>query len=198
MLRTKCGKEIFSENIKLMQMELSIARKSGNDGFIYRIKTTPLQNAIMLASIIGSLLAIYDADMRNSKKTVQILRARLKKFMFSRSRSNKREFLLAAKYSDFVWQSWINFFAEKKPTIEVVTTIGFLYSQYDVQLNRYANINDKQIEAFANGVEDKLSLSLEQKSYEVADFLLDELAKFTGIKRKDLGSLVPRFNEEAA
>ena len=43
--------------------------------------------------------------------------------------------------------------------------------------------NDKQIEAFAQNVSENVTLELEQNSYEVSDYILNELAVFTGVQR---------------
>lgn len=146
--------------------------------------TTPLQNAIMLSSIIGSILSSYDPKVaRDRAKPIQILRARFKKFMFVRSRSNQKEFLEAIKYADTAWRNSINYFAEQKLKIEAISTIVRLYDLYEEPLTKYANVRAKQIEAYAAGVTDETTLEHETNSYEVADYITEQLAIFSGARR---------------
>ena len=147
-------------------------------------KTTSLQNAIMLATIIGSIMSNYDpAKQYDRKKPILVLRARLKKFMYQRSRSNQQEFLKAVMCADAAWRNAVNYFAEQKLAIETVSTIVRLYDLYAEPLSKFANIHDKQIEAFATNMSENATLELEQNSYEVSDYILNELAVFTGIQR---------------
>lgn len=188
-LKTKNKKEIYLEDIGALQSKLTVLRREGDDGFIFKIKTNQTQNAIMLASIMGTLLSAYDRGSRVPRKAVQTLRARLKKFMYSRSRRDKKKFLSAIKYSDIAWQGMISHFAKQKLETEVISTIICLYSLYAEQLSRYANVNEKQIDALVVGVVNNIAGSTEKNSYEVANFLLDEIGKFTGIKPKKLDLL---------
>ena len=55
-------------------------------------------------------------------------------------------------------------------------------------MSKYANIHEKQIEAFSRDMEKEITLKIEMDSYEVADFLLDELSKFSGVQRIKLKS----------
>ncbi|MCX6076040.1 MAG: hypothetical protein NTW78_04045 [Campylobacterales bacterium] len=146
--------------------------------------TTPLQNAMMLSSIIGSIMANYDPTKAKERlRPITELKARLKKFMWTRSRSNKNEFFEAIQFADRAWQKSINHFADKKLSIEAISTIVRLYDLYEEPLTKYANIRSKQIEAFARGVTDATSLQHEMNSYEVADYIIEQLSVFTGIKR---------------
>ena len=78
-------------------------------------KTSPLQNAIMISSIIGSILSGYDNLVaKERKRPILVLRARIKKFMFVRSRSNTKVFLEAIKCADTAWQTSMTHFAKNK------------------------------------------------------------------------------------
>ena len=112
--------------------------------------------------------------------------APLKKFMYARSRSNKREFLKAVSYADKAWQISIGHFVKHKLTIEAVATTINIYSLYSEVVSKYANVREKQVTAFARGMEEDIPLEIEQNSYLVTDFLLDEIAKFTGVQRRKL------------
>ena len=149
--------------------------------------TTPLHNAIIITSIIRSLLSSYDAkDRKENIKPIQILRQRCKKFMTSRSRTNYKVFLESVKIGDAVWQDTINHFASKNLKIEVTSTVIRLYDLYEAELSKYASIHSKQIEALAIHQTDVTSKDIEHTSYEVADYLLEKLGAFTGKKRRKL------------
>ena len=159
------------------------------------MNTTPLQHAIIISSIIGSIMSHYDPALAADRKNpINEIRRRIKKYMFTRSRSNKKEFLEAVKYSDIVWRTSVNHFAKHNIKIDAVSTVIRLYDLYAHPLSRYANINEKQMEAYAykSMLDDN---DIEQSSYEVSDFILDQLATYTGIKRKKLNLLQRVKNE---
>jgi hypothetical protein len=138
----------------------------------------------MLSSIIGSLLSNYDNSLaKERKKPILVLRARIKKLMFARSRSNNKEFLEALKCADSAWRSSMSYFVKDKLQIDAVATVVKLHNLYEEPLSKYANINEKQIEAFARDMEKEITLKIEMDSYRVAEYLLDELSKFSGIER---------------
>ncbi|MDD3450951.1 hypothetical protein [Sulfurimonas sp.] len=198
-LKTKSGKKIYFEKIKNLQLVLTAMRKFGDDGFIYKIKTSPIQNTIIAASIMGNLLSFYDHRVKFERtKSVELLRSRVRKFLAIKSRTNKNEYLKALSYSNFAWQKMIDVFVKNKTPIELATAVMRVYGLYSEQLNKYANINEKQMDAFALGMIGEITLEIEQSSYVVVDFLLDELSKFTGVKRKKLRPVAQNYEKKAA
>lgn len=198
-LKTKSGKKIYFEKIKNLQLVLSAMRKIGDDGFIYKIKTSPIQNAIIAASIMGNLLSFYDHRIKQERtKSSELLRSRVRKFLATKSKTNKNEFLKALSYSNFAWQKMIDVFVKNKTPIELATAVMRVYGLYSEQLNKYANINEKHMDSFASEMIGEITLEIEQSSYVVVDFLLDELAKFTGVKRKILRPFTPNYEKKAA
>jgi hypothetical protein len=152
------------------------------------MKTTPLQNAIIVASIIGSIMAHYDPRLAaDRKKPIDTIRKRVKKFLFRRSRISAKEFIECCAIADEAWQETVNHFVEKKISIDAVSTVIRLYWLYADALSKYANINDKQMEAYAYG--GNINQEIEHASYEVSDYILDKLAHTTGIHRKKLNLL---------
>ena len=107
--------------------------------------------------------------------------------MFTRSRTNKAEFLEAIRVSDAVWREALHHFEERKLTIDAVSTIVNLYNLYEQPLSKFANLHSKQIEAYSYNPH--ASLEIEQQSNEVSDYILDKLSDFTGIKRRALNLL---------
>lgn len=140
---------------------------------------TELQKAIIISSMIGSILANYDPRKKAERgKGLVILRKRLKKMMMQRSKSNRKEFIEAIQVGDKVWRDAVNHFSDKNISIEAVSITIRLYHLYSTQLQRFANIGDRQIDAFAmggNGTEGH-----EKNSFIVADYILKALAPFTG------------------
>ena len=143
----------------------------------------------MLSSIIGSIMSNYDTKLADErKKPIDTIRKRIKKFMFQRSRKNEKEFLAAVKCADVVWRASVNHFAEHKIKIDAVSTVIRLYDLYADVLSRYVNLHEKQMEAYAYKAELN-DTSIEHSSYEVSDYILDELSNYTGVKRKKLNLL---------
>jgi len=152
--------------------------------------TTPLHNAIILSSILGSLLSEYDVkNPKENIKPIQILRKRLRKFMSSRGRTNYKIFLESVKIGDEVWKKSVDHFASKNMKLEVISTFVRLYDLYEDELSRFASIHNKQVEAFAIHQTSSLSKEIEHSSYDVADYMLNELSVFTGKKRRKLNLL---------
>jgi len=148
--------------------------------------TTPLQEAIILSSIIGSLMSNYDPKLASERlKPIEVIRARIKKFMYQRARTNAKEFREALIYADRAWQKSIDHFAEHNYKIESVSTIIRLYDLYSKPLSRFVNLHEKQMEAFSMHQSKDVTVEIEQQSYEVSDFMLSELAVFTGVERVD-------------
>jgi hypothetical protein len=146
----------------------------------------PLQIAVVIASLMGTVLSIYDNSVASDrKKSILILRARIKKFMYSRSRSNSKEFLEASAIADLIWQDTINFYKGEKTAVDVVSVCMVIYDLYEDVLSHYANINSKQMGAFCRGIEfeDLMTLELESKSYQMGYFILDKFEKYSGIGR---------------
>ena len=152
---------------------------------------TDLQRAIIMGSIIGSLMSAYDpTKARERKKPISIIRARIKRAMFKRSRSNKKEFTEAIKVANEAWKTSVTHFLDDKITIETIATVMRLYDLYSVPLSRFFDLHEKQIQDFANGQDDFV---FEEKSFEVADYIIDVLADETGIKREHKLSLRHRM-----
>jgi len=150
-------------------------------------KTTPLQNAIMISSIIGSIMSNYDPKVASErKKPINEIRRRIKKFMYKRSRTNAKEFDEATILANIVWKKSVNHFIDKNMRIDAVSVAIRLYDLYADAMSKHANIHDKQMEAYAF---DAYSGDIEMTSYEVSDYILDELSSVTGVKRQKLNLL---------
>lgn len=186
LLQTK-KERIYSKDIRELQVQLTSKQAKEEGGIVYKIKTSPLQRAIMISSLIGNLLAEYNpAIQKDRAKAVDTLRGRVRKFMYIRSRSNKKEFLSALSYADRAWQNTMAHFAPQKQKLEIVATTIRLHAPYSEELSRYAGVHEKQIAAFAHGFENNIDLKIEQDSYEIADYLLNEIGEFTERKPQSL------------
>lgn len=151
------------------------------------LKTTPLQNAIIAASIIGSILGMYDHRIAKERtRAVGVLQSRIKKFLFSRSRTNKKEFNEAVEIADAAWGKTIKFFHAQKLQMETVTAIVEIYELYDKELARFVNIHEKQMDNYTIGADEDVPLEIEKSSRVVIGFMLDEISKATQVKRRSL------------
>jgi hypothetical protein len=158
------------------------------------MKTTNLQNAIMLSSILGTLLSHYDVkNPKENKKPIQVLRSRLKKFLFKRNRSNPKLYKEAILLANDIWSAAFEYFKDDKTPIELVSTIIRLYDVYEEELSKFANIHNKQIEQFA--LSNNVTRDCELNSYKVADYLIDKLSVHTDKKRRVLNLLTKVNNE---
>ena len=146
--------------------------------------TTNLQNAIISGSIIGSILSNY--DYKECRGALAKIRKDIKKMMFSRSRTNAKEFEEAIKIADNAWRDTINHFASmnKKMEIEALTSVSWLYNLYEEPLKRFANISQKKMELATMKISEQTQLHHEQNSYETIDYLIERLSESTGIKRE--------------
>ena len=142
----------------------------------------------MMSSIIGSIMSNYNpAIAKERRKPINTIKQRVKKFMFTRSRSNAKEFEEAIAIANAVWVKAVNHFAEHGLKIDAVSTVVNLYGRYEESLSKHANINSKQIEAYSyNPV---VGLSIEEQSNLVSEYILDELALVTGVQRKKFNLL---------
>lgn len=143
--------------------------------------TTKLQNAIIAGSIIGSLLSNYNPNETN--KNLKQIRADIKKMMYRRSRSNKKEFVEAIAIADKAWSDTINHFTKinEQMPIEALNSVMRLYNLYAEPLKRFANISEKKMEKLMFKIEERVSQEHENNSFEAIDFLLDRLSESTGV-----------------
>ena len=152
--------------------------------------TTKLQNAIIISSIIGTIMSEYDPrNPKENTKSINIIKARIKKFMFSRSRKNPTDFAKSVMFANVVWREAVEHFAQKKMTIEAVSTILGLYNLYEEELSKFANLNQKQMENFSMNQSDTTILAYEKNSCEVSNYIIDALAPFTRKERRKLNLL---------
>ena len=148
----------------------------------------------MISSIIGSIMSNYDPRVAaDRKKPINEIRRRIKKFMYKRSRTNAKEFDEAIILANTVWKKSVNHFINKNMQIDAVSTVIRLYDLYEDAMSKHANIHDKQMEAYAL---DAYTGDIEMTSYEVSDYILDELSTVTGVKRRKLNLLQKVKNED--
>lgn len=125
-----------------------------------------LQIAIIYSSIIGTILSEFET----SNKTITILKKRIKKFMFSRSRTNKKDFLEAVRKGEEVWGDAINHFAKEKINIDAFSTIIAVWSSQAEILERFVHLSEKNIEKFSL-LNSNDRLDAEMNGYKVAEYL---------------------------
>lgn len=129
-----------------------------------------LQVSIIYSSIIGSLLSEFE----QSKKPIEDMKRQVKKFMFKRSRTNKKEFQEAVKQGNKIWVNTIAHFEEAKLSIDVFSTVIALWSSQADLLARFVNLNENRIERFSM-LNDNDRLDAEMDAYKVAEYLNNEI-----------------------
>lgn len=125
-----------------------------------------LQIAIVYSSIIGSMLNEFE----KTKKPVEDMKRQVKKFMFRRSRTNRKEFYAAIEVGTNVWQRAIDHFAEQELKIDAFSTIVALWSSNADIFSRFVNLTEKRIEKFSM-LNDNDILDAELSGYKVAEYL---------------------------
>lgn len=101
--------------------------------------------------------------------------------MFSRSRSNPKDFEISVKIGHAVWNETVDRFKTEKMAIDAVAIVARLYDLYEAPLSKFAQLTPKRIDAFTFGSDGKKDI--EFQSYEVADYMIERLSEYTGVKR---------------
>lgn len=138
-----------------------------------------LQTAIIYASIIGTILSEFET----SNKTITILKKRIKKFMFSRSRTNKKDFLEAVRKGEEVWGDAINHFAKEKISIDAFSTIIAVWSSQAELLARMVNLSEKRVEKFSM-LNSNDRLDAELNGYKVAEYITGSISNGADSKKE--------------
>ena len=147
---------------------------------------TNLQQAIAVGSMIGSILSEYKG--KDNTGPVQELKRVIKRMMFRRSRTNAKEFRQAISIADVVWRDAVNHFADKGISIEAISTVVALHNLYAEPLAKFADITQNRIDAYAITSTGE-HVEHEQNSYMVSDYIIDRLAEYTGVVRRDLSAM---------
>mgnify|MGYP006883057660 CR=1 FL=1 len=144
--------------------------------------TTPLQNAIIATSSIGSLLSSYNPNDTN--KNIKQVRRDTKKLMMSRSKTNPKEFKEAIAIADKAWRDTINHFCEveEKMEIEALYATMTVFNLYEAPLKRFANITNKKIENIMFNTD--TTYKHQVNSEKAMNYYLDLLAESTGVHRR--------------
>ena len=127
---------------------------------------TNLHKAIIYASMFGSILSEFD----KSPKAIMDIRVQVKKFMYKRSRTNRKEYVEAVKIGHKVWSDAINHYAEKNLKIDSFALVVALWSDQAELLARFVNLTQKRMDRFSL-INDNDLLVAELDAYEVADYI---------------------------
>ena len=127
---------------------------------------TQLQISIIYSSIIGSILSEFE----QTKRPIEELKRQIKKFMFKRSRSNRKEFDEAIKAGNKIWIDAIDYFTKENLSIDAFAVIVACWSSHDDALAKHANLTQKRIDSFSM-LNDSERLEAEMDAYRVSDYL---------------------------
>ena len=127
---------------------------------------TNLQTAIIYASMLDSILAEFE----KSPQAIMDLKRQVKKFMFKRSRTNKKEFREAILLGHKLWKDSIDHHAEKEMKIDSFALIVALWSSQAELLKKFVNLTERRIERFSL-INDNELLGAELDAYKVAEYI---------------------------
>lgn len=151
---------------------------------------TNKQKAIILTSMIGTILSEYDDT--ESTKAVQELKFVCQRFMFSQSGTVQLPFkgmriIDAKKYKNFlhsvmigdrIWKNALDRYAKQSITIEAVSIVTALY---EFDKNVLTHISNRKMDAFKMEAKDG-NEDCKRAGYVIGGFLRELLAKEMGIK----------------
>ena len=135
-----------------------------------------LEKALIGSSIINVIFQEYQSGELNSSS--ELVRKRIATFMRIRSKSNRKLFLQVIKKTDKAWKNTINHFVKQKLKIEAKATISAIYNYMQEDLEKFANIKEKDMEMFTIQMID--DVEAEKNSGIVVDYLMSEL----GLEKK--------------
>ena len=132
-------------------------------------KISNLQIAIIYSSCIGSLVNEWNPN--ESTRAINDLKIQIKKFMFKRSRTNKKEFLIAIKIGNMAWKKSIDHFAKESLKIDAYSIVIALWGKQSEILTKFTTLSEKRIEKFWLSSPQDHTLESEMNAYKVADYL---------------------------
>ena len=135
-----------------------------------------LEKALIGASLINTIFMEYGQGELSSSG--ELVRKRIGKFMRQRAKTNRKTLLNAIKTTDKAWRKTINHFANDRLSIEAKTTIAVIYKYLEKDLEKFANIKDKDMEMFS--IQTTSDLEAEKNSTTIIDYLMNEI----GIEKK--------------
>lgn len=130
-----------------------------------------LEKSLICASMINTIFSEYKAG--ELKGSGELIRSRIAKFMRQRSKTNRKLVLDVIKKSDKAWRNTINHFAKQQVKIEAKTTIAEIYNYIPLEIEKFTNVKESDIEKFTMAVTD--NFEAEQGSYKVVEYLMDQL-----------------------
>jgi len=143
--------------------------------------------AIILSILIDSIMLNYNPQRREERvESINKVRQRVKKYLSKKAKTNRREFTQALKISQEVWGSTIDHFEKLNVSIEATLTVTSFYNLYDIILAKQVNLTERLIEKFSCTMSDFTTLEIERSTKEVTDMILDKLAVYTGVHRREL------------
>ena len=127
---------------------------------------TNIQTAIIYASMLDSIIAEFE----KSHPAIMDLKSQVKKLMFKRSRTNKKEFHEAILLGHKLWKDAIDHHAEKEMKIDSFALIVALWSSQAELLKKFVNLTERRIERFSL-INDNELLGAELDAYKVAAYI---------------------------
>jgi len=164
--------------------------------------TTNLQNALIVSHLFRAIIT----DLRCLEiKQMEILKSRIGNFTRKRASSNKADNDLSLKIAVDTWNKALKKFGvadgEEKEAFVVESTLLLIgiYTFYEEPLTKYVNLSNKLLEKISINIQsadtDYLQNLYEKQTTIISDFILDDLAFHTGIKRVSFGEKLALYKE---
>ncbi|NOQ31760.1 MAG: hypothetical protein GQ570_11620 [Helicobacteraceae bacterium] len=154
---------------------------------------TPLQNAVIASSMIGSLLSNYSDEDKKKYPPIGRMDKHINKFLKNSARLHLDKYVEAVNLADTAWRSAVNYFADKSYSIEAISTIIQIQYLFEKPLLKNAKLTSKMFEELATFESDLTTVDLARDSKIIVDYIIDKMPQ-TGIKKKESKLKTMRLN----
>lgn len=135
---------------------------------------------IILASMVGSLLAQYDDD--EVTYTVGCMKRNIHLMMKSALMTNSVIYAECVLVGDNIWRESLDHWAKQDKKIEIIRTVSVLYDEGSNEFKSLCKITDKMIERFETEgmATHNTSVEVQADSSDVALYLVNKVRKYLG------------------
>jgi hypothetical protein len=155
--------------------------------------TNKQKRTLIIASIIGTLLACYREDEKTKLHRVLHLRIGTGTGKFVKQHGKDIVEKVAYSEGNSLWREVVDYFADKERTIEASACVLQLWNKDEKQLGKYFGLSRAKIGRWASPTKRKDAVELERNSRDVADMVFDKINKLYGIEVEKKMGLMERI-----
>ena len=135
---------------------------------------------IIIASMVGSLLAQYEDD--EVTYTVGCMKRNIHIMMKSALMTNGAIYYECVATGDRIWRESLDHWAKQNKKIEIIRTVSVLYDEASNEFKRLCNITDKMMERFETEgmATHNTSVDVQADSSDVALYLVNKVRQHLG------------------